>query len=278
MGERLREASRPSVRYSRSIPPERRGKTSGVYRIDIKKKVMLANTHTVIAKIPGIGRKEWVNGGILLKTFDAWKLIPPKITEFDTEARRDMLSFIAGEKRNRHGGKEYGPLPSLEAISIEIARLVLENIPEWNRLKPTVQFIIEPEIIHLINEDHQEFRDLEKKVKEFNDSINPMERVERNYDPGFPSNYAAMEMEAKQKILARIVRKINELEAAYSGENDDDVPGQEQIGVVAGHTSAAVEKTLKDSKKTGILPIRNADGTSDMPAGLMDRNTRAKKK
>jgi hypothetical protein len=266
MGERLREAPRPSVRYSRSIPPERRGKTSGVYRIDIKKKVMLVNTHEIIGRMPGIQRKEWFNGGVLLKTFDAWKLLPTEITERDTEQRRDILAFIAGEKRTPHGAKEYGELPSLEAISIEIARLVIENIPEWNALQPTVQFIIEPEIIRLINQDHKEFMDLEKAVKEFNANINPLERLERNYDAGVPSNYVEMEREAKQKILAKIVQKIGELAASYASENDDEIPDQEELCALAGHTSSAVGKILEDQKRTALRPPPDAGNTPTIPA------------
>ncbi len=266
MGERLREVPRPSVRYSRSIPPERRGKTSGVYRIDIKKKLLLANTHGIIGKMPGSQRKEWLNGGVLLKTFDAWKLIPTEITDRDTEQRRDILAFIAGEKRTPHGAKEYGELPSLEAISIEIARLVLENIPDWNALQPTVQFIIEPEIIRFINQDHKEFMDLEKAVKEFNANINPLERLERNYDAGVPANYDEMEREAKQKILEKIVEKINELAGAYASENDDEVPGEEELGALAQHTASAVGKILEDQKRTVIRPPRDPNSTPTIPA------------
>lgn len=266
MGERLREAPRPSVRYSRSIPPERRGKISGLYRIDIKKKVMLVNTHGIIGKMPGIQRKEWLNGGVLLKTFDAWKLLPTEITERDSEQRRDILAFIAGEKRTPHGAKEYGELPSLESISIEIARLVLENIPEWNNLQPTVQFIIEPEIIRLINQDHKEFMDVEKAVKEFNAGINPMERLERHYDAGVPSNYDEMEREAKQKILGKIVQAIQELATAYASENENEVPDKDELGALASHTSSAVGKIIEDQKRTALRPPPEMGNTPTIPA------------
>ncbi len=216
MFERLKKRLRkkiseaPKPRYSQTIPPENRGKITGTYRIDAKKRLELAKTHQRFEKMPGEKRIVWEIGGTLLKAFDTWKLLPLKITETDSSERRSMLTFISGKILDRSGGTLYGPLPSPEAINIELARLVLDEIDEWSALEPSTLFILEPEIISFINQDHREFRNIPTYEPDNMDLLLAPHAPEKK-----PSNHNELVEETRREVLNKIRAKIVELSQQY---------------------------------------------------------------
>lgn len=248
------EATKP--RYSLTIPPERRGKISGVYRIDAKKIAEMNATYTSFMKMPGEKRKDWLIGGTLLKAFDGWKLLPPEITENDSEERREILSFIANEQDG-----EYGALPSPEAISIELARILLGTFKEWNELEPATQFIAERDIILFINQNHPEFDEIPEKHDDIKDEYAILEAP---HHLPTKTNYHQANEQIRQKIIAKIIAKIAELAEEYGNDEYDKNrgPSSEETRL------ADIAEMTSMSARTAIRPIPPAGESVPPPHGI----------
>lgn len=255
MRESLRLVTPAPTRYSKTIPPECRGKTSGTFRIDLKQMGSMPLIHNSFLSMPGEARHEWRNGGILIRSFDAWSMLPPSITENESEERRSILAFIANPKKLPDGSVTYGELPPIEAIGIELARLVLDTIPEWNELERTVQFIIEREIIEFINQKHPEF--IIERQKELQLGRYVTQSMD---DVGYTRN-AAEEEQKRLAVVARITEKIVETASYYEG-NPESTPNPEDalyrnFMAITESVSAQAANALEHNQQfahRGILP------------------------
>lgn len=260
MRESLRLVTPAPTRYSKTIAPECRGKTSGTFRIDVTQMGSVPKIHTLFQSMPGEARHEWRNGGILVRSFDAWNMLPPSITETESEERRSILAFIANKKKLPDGSITYGKLPPIEAIGIELARLVLDTIPEWNELERTVQFIIEREIIEFINQKHPEF--IVERQKELQLGRYVTQTMD---DVGYSKN--ADEIERKRlAVIARITEKIVETSAYYEGNPEStrnlEDPLYRDFMAITESVSEQATRALEDNQQfahRGILPPHPKD-------------------
>ncbi len=219
-------------RYSSTIPPERRGRTSGKFRFDLTKTLRQNPTYEGFRRLKH-SREElmrWTTTAVLLKSFDTWDLLPPEIRESEAEERNILMRFIADGVRDPQNPGEK-KLPSPEAIMVELARVLLGTIDEWNELEPSIQMTIEHEMIEFIGQHHEEM-DITGTREQADTRAQFIRKLESNHNiANRPADHAIRVEEARQRVMAKIVARLTsvlcelELEGgpvpSYSGEREE---------------------------------------------------------
>ncbi len=300
MNDRSRKGpAEAATRYSKSIPPEYKGvivkgKTSGVFKRTTnetltKQLEQLLKTYGAFQNIPGEKRREWYIGGTLLKTYEAWKLLPPEVTDRESLERNEMLAFLAGEKINDQGEKKYGPLPSADAIIIEIGRLVLDYVEEWTGLSEEKQHALERTIIQFISQKHEEFDRIPKPSQE-KPQPSPEEMRIRLLSSSLapPADKAPNHEELNEWIRLQVLKKIGNkiIELAWQhdkgifaedNEDEDEKFGETVLVDVSRQTSARTlraiepEETEKIAEPETVKAEIDPDETPTVPAGPLPK-------
>lgn len=211
-------------RYSSTIPPERRGRTSGKFRFDLTKTLRQNPTYEGFQRLKH-SREElmrWTTTAVLLKSFDTWDLLPPEIRESEAEERNILMRFIADGVRDPQNPGEK-KLPSPEAIMVELARVLLGTIDEWNELEPSIQMTIEHEMIEFIGQHHEEM-DITGTREQADTRAQFIRKLESNHNiANRPADHATRVEEARQRVMAKIVAKLTSVlcELELEGEIGD---------------------------------------------------------
>ncbi len=234
-------------RYSSTIPPERRGHTSGTFRFDLTQKLQDNPTYEGFTRL-AYCRDElmsWTTTAVLLKSFDTWDLLPPEARERDSEEQRILMKFVADGVTDP-GNASKKKLPSPEAIMVELARILLGTIDEWNELTPTIQQLLEHEMIVFIGQHHDEMNILreEKEPPARNEMVR---RLESNHILAHKaSNHAELVEAARQKVIAKIVARLVSLLSDLDYEGAPSTPkGLSEVGETTYVDIEQIEKTFR---------------------------------
>jgi len=214
---------------------------------------------------------KWHITAVLLGSFQPWDLLPSEIRENYCEDQEFLMRFVADGVPDSYNSEERN-LPSAEAIMVEISRILLGTIPEWNGLEPSLQTMLEHEIIEFIGQDHEEM-----KINIQEDEMDPQKKyikqLESNHNIDHkPANYSALREEARQKIVKKIAAKITSTiqELELDGLKLDRTTGAD-IDRIQKSIALSMQKEItpspKPREKLDTIPASpDAKRKSDKPA------------
>lgn len=264
-------------RYSSTIPPDRRGLTSGTFRFDLSQRLKRNPTYDIF-KNSGFSTKnllDWNTVAVLLKSFQAWDLLPPEVRGTDCEERRTLIRFIAeGVPDDTALGSR--KLPSADAIMIELARIVLGTINEWNILEPSLQMMLEHEMIEFIGQEHEEM-EIRAEPREEDPHRKFIRELESNHiQDDRPSNYSELVEKARQRVIRKItekivttVRELDFSECTGLGKTT----GFPEIGDTTYVDIEEIEKKIRQTTAAAMSDIRRRDTIPATPIAKIKKRT-----